>query len=66
MAPGVLELSAHCRREGGGYGDSSGGCLPVQTTEQPPTDMAAAAAGDYCEPIALRQLQTSTEPGNHQ
>ena len=37
----------------------------VQTTEQPPPDMAATA-GDYCEPIALRQLQTSTEPGNHQ
>ena len=37
----------------------------VQTTEQPPIDMAATA-GDYCEPIALRQLQTSTEPGNHQ
>ena len=36
----------------------------VQTTEQPLTDMAAAA-GDYCEPVALRQLQTSTEPGNH-
>ena len=34
-------------------------------TVQPPTDMAATA-GDYCEPIALRQLQTSTEPGNHQ
>ena len=34
----------------------------VQTTEQPPTDIAAAAAGDYLEPVALRQLQ----PGNHQ
>ena len=33
---------------------------PVQTTHQPLTDMTAS---DYMEPVALRQLQTSTEPG---
>ena len=32
----------------------------VQTTHQPLTDMTAS---DYMEPVALRQLQTSTEPG---
>ena len=35
----------------------------VQTTEQPPTDMAAS---DYLEPVALRQLQTNARTGNHQ
>ena len=35
----------------------------VQTTEQPPTDMAAS---DYLEPVALRQLQTNAGTGNHQ
>ena len=33
---------------------------PVQTTHQSLTDMTAS---DYMEPVALRQLQTSTEPG---
>ena len=33
---------------------------PVQTTHQSLTDMAAS---DYMEPVALRQLQTSTDPG---
>ena len=38
---------------------------PVQTTHQSLTDMtpAASTAGDYCTPVALKQLQTSIETG---